>query len=80
MFSYLVGVDIGGTFTDRIIIDDHGRVTRIKGPSTSADFSNDMVRAVRNDSESLGLTHPRGFMRTHEVAPPWNNRGNTCCH
>ena len=56
MSSYLVGVDIGGTFTDCVIIDDHGRVTTAKVPSTPADFSNGMVHAVRNGSESLGLT------------------------
>ena len=56
MSSYLVGVDIGGTFTDCVIIDDHGRVTTAKVPSTPADFSNGMVHAVRNGAESLGLT------------------------
>ena len=55
MSSYLVGVDIGGTFTDCVIIDDQGRVTTAKVPSTPADFSKGMVHAVRNGSERLGL-------------------------
>ena len=55
MTSYLIGVDIGGTFTDCVIIDEQGRVTTAKAPSTPADFSRGMIDAVRRGSDSLGL-------------------------
>jgi N-methylhydantoinase A len=38
MSSYLVGVDIGGTFTDCVIIDETGYVTTAKVPSTPPNF------------------------------------------
>ena len=37
--NYVVGVDIGGTFTDCVVVDEEGRVTIGKALSTPADFS-----------------------------------------
>ena len=56
MPSYLVGVDIGGTFTDCVIIDDEGQVTTAKVPSTPSDFSRGMVNAVRASADALGIS------------------------
>ena len=56
MPSYLVGVDIGGTFTDCVIIDAVGQVTTAKVPSTPSDFSRVMVNAVRAGAEALGIS------------------------
>ena len=56
MPSYLVGVDIGGTFTDCVIIDDAGQVTTAKVPSTPSDFSRGMVNAVRASADALGIS------------------------
>ena len=58
MSSYLIGVDIGGTFTDCVVIDDEGQVTTAKVPSTPGDFSNGMVIAVSAASEMLGKDLP----------------------
>ena len=55
MPSYLVGVDIGGTFTDCVIIDDGGQVTTAKAPSTPGDFSKGMVNAVQAGAGALGI-------------------------
>lgn len=35
--SYLIGLDIGGTFTDCVIMDATGRVVCAKAPSTPPD-------------------------------------------
>ena len=32
--SYYVGTDIGGTFTDLVMLDDAGKVTIVKAPTT----------------------------------------------
>ena len=55
MSSYLVGVDIGGTFTDCVIIDNEGQVTTAKVPSTPSDFSRGMVNAVHAGADALGI-------------------------
>ena len=56
MPSYLVGVDIGGTFTDCVIIDDAGQVTTAKSPSTPDDFSRGMITAIGAGAEALGMS------------------------
>ena len=46
MGSYLVGVDIGGTFTDCVVIDESGAVTTAKAPSTPGNFAQGMIDAI----------------------------------
>jgi N-methylhydantoinase A len=55
MPEYLVGVDIGGTFTDCVAIDENGAVTTAKAPSTPGDFAQGMIDAVAAAAEQLGL-------------------------
>src|SRR5687768_4593317 len=54
--SYLVGVDIGGTFTDCAIVDRAGRLLTTKVPSTPADFARGMMDALDSGARGLGLT------------------------
>ncbi|MBT6136662.1 MAG: hydantoinase/oxoprolinase family protein, partial [Rhodospirillaceae bacterium] len=56
MKSYLVGVDIGGTFTDCVVIDDEGAVITAKAPSTPDEFSRGMLDAMTAAADSLGLS------------------------
>ena len=39
IMNYVVGVDIGGTFTDCVVVDEGGKVTIGKSLSTPADFA-----------------------------------------
>ncbi len=59
---YLVGVDIGGTFTDCVVIDAEGAVTTAKSPSVPGDFAAGMIDAVTLAAEKLGET-PRDFFQ-----------------
>jgi N-methylhydantoinase A len=52
--GYLVGVDIGGTFTDCVVIDEHGAVTTAKSPSTPDDFARGMLDAMAEAATKLG--------------------------
>jgi N-methylhydantoinase A len=54
--SYLVGIDIGGTFTDCAIVDRKGTLLTTKVPSTPQDFSQGMMDALRTGAEALELT------------------------
>lgn len=53
--EYIVGVDIGGTFTDCVVIDDEGRITVGKALSTPYDFSVGAIDAARDAAANLGL-------------------------
>ncbi len=51
--SVRVGADIGGTFTDLVMVDAQGRIARRKVPSTVDDYSQAIVRAL---AEAMGET------------------------
>src|SRR5438270_13437315 len=53
--SYLVGIDIGGTFTDCAIVDRAGKLLTTKVPSTPPDFARGMLDALVAGAQSLGL-------------------------
>ncbi|MGA8050620.1 MAG: hydantoinase/oxoprolinase family protein [Burkholderiales bacterium] len=55
MGPYLVGVDIGGTFTDCVVLDRKGRITATKAPSTPGNFAEGMVAALAVAASRLGL-------------------------
>jgi N-methylhydantoinase A len=54
--NYICGIDVGGTFTDCVVIDTDGRITISKSPSTPGDFSKGMFDALAVAGEKLGLT------------------------
>ena len=43
----LLGVDVGGTFTDAVLIDDDAAVHTAKVPSTPSEESKAVLEAVR---------------------------------
>jgi N-methylhydantoinase A len=53
--NYIVGVDIGGTFTDCVVVDETGAVTIGKSLSTLADFSEGALNAAADAGKNLGL-------------------------
>jgi N-methylhydantoinase A len=53
--SYVVGVDIGGTFTDCVVTDDAGGVTIGKAPSTPPDFHTGFVDSLRSAAARMGV-------------------------
>jgi N-methylhydantoinase A len=57
--TYLVGIDIGGTFTDCAIVDRAGKLLTTKVPSTPQDFSRGMMDALGAGAQALGLTLER---------------------
>ena len=56
--NYVVGVDIGGTFTDCVVVDDEGKVTIGKALSTPQDFSQGALNAAGDAARNLGLKDP----------------------
>ncbi len=58
MASYLCGIDIGGTFTDCVLIDETGRVITAKSPSTPGNFAKGMMGALEAAATKVGITLP----------------------
>src|SRR6266480_2272787 len=57
--GYLVGIDIGGTFTDCAIVDRAGKLLTTKVPSTPPDFSRGMLDALGAGAQALGVSLDR---------------------
>ena len=55
MGRYRIGVDVGGTFTDLVAIDDGGRITTAKSASTPQDQSIGVLAGLELLAESLGI-------------------------
>jgi N-methylhydantoinase A len=51
----IIGVDIGGTFTDAIVLDSGGRVVIGKASSTPPDFEQGFIDSVAAVAERLGI-------------------------
>ena len=52
---YRIGVDVGGTFTDLVAIDDGGRITTAKSASTPEDQSMGVLAGLELLADSLGI-------------------------
>jgi N-methylhydantoinase A len=51
--SYRIGIDVGGTFTDAVCVDERGAVTLAKAASTPADPSIGVIDAIHSLAERL---------------------------
>src|SRR5918999_5858652 len=72
--QYVVGVDIGGTCTDCVVVDMDGNVTLAKAFSTPGDFSGGILDALAVAAAELGadraelLPATRLFLHSTTVA------------
>jgi N-methylhydantoinase A len=53
--AYVIGIDIGGTFTDAFAADETGRVAAAKTPSTPPDFSRGFLAVLDELADTLGI-------------------------
>lgn len=53
--KYVVGVDVGGTFTDLVAIDEEGHTTVIKSPSTPANPGIGVLTAIEKCAAALDM-------------------------
>jgi N-methylhydantoinase A len=52
---YIIGVDTGGTFTDVVVLGDHGEVWTAKAATTPDDFSRGVMDAVTEAARAVGV-------------------------
>ncbi|MEB2345785.1 MAG: hydantoinase/oxoprolinase family protein [Deltaproteobacteria bacterium] len=67
MSRYLVACDAGGTMTDVIVVDEHGRSVIGKAATTPHDESQGYMESLEEALEEMGLAMP-GFGRQIETA------------
>jgi N-methylhydantoinase A len=65
--TYRIGIDVGGTFTDLVAVDDDGRVTLAKAASTPADPSIGVMDGVARLADALGLEPGRLLAETQRI-------------
>lgn len=56
MKKFICGLDIGGTFTDCVLIDESGKLTIAKSPSTPNDFALGVLNAIESAAIKIGLS------------------------
>lgn len=57
--AYICGIDVGGTFTDCVVIDESGAVTVSKSPSTPGDFAQGILNVLGVAADELGIDRDR---------------------
>src|SRR3569833_4020958 len=66
--AYVIGVDVGGTFTDAVLDDDAGTALAATSPATPPDFSLGVLDVLRLLAEQLGKSLPELLAQTHHIA------------
>ena len=64
---YRIGIDVGGTFTDLVAVDDLGKTTLAKVPSTPADPSIGVLVGLQTLAEALNLGRPALLAETERI-------------
>jgi N-methylhydantoinase A len=67
MSSYRIGIDVGGTFTDLVAVDDRARSTLAKVSSTPADPSQGVVDGLVRLAASLALDPAALLAQTERI-------------
>jgi N-methylhydantoinase A len=65
--AYVIGIDIGGTFTDAFVADETGRVAGAKAPSTPPDFSQGFLTVLDELAGALGVQPADLLADTHYI-------------
>lgn len=66
--AYVIGVDVGGTFTDAVLDDDAGTIVAAKSPSTPPDYSQGVLDVLEVLAEQLGRPVEEMLADTHHIA------------
>ena len=66
--TYIIGIDVGGTFTDCVLVDAAGNVLTDKSFSVPGNPGQGMIRALENVTASAGLTVGTVLQQTQVLA------------
>lgn len=66
--DYIIGVDVGGTFTDGVLADNEGRIYGAKAPSTPPNYTGGFFEVLEELAEQAGLTVREMLAKTHHIS------------
>ncbi|MGY2876173.1 N-methylhydantoinase A [Marmoricola sp. URHA0025 HA25] len=66
--AYVIGVDVGGTFTDAVLDDGTGTIVAAKTPSTPPDYSVGVLSSLDLLAAQLGRSTREMLADTHHIA------------
>ena len=64
---YIAGIDIGGTFTDCVVVDETGKIHTGKSPTTPDDRSEGFLNSLASAAERAGITLEQLLAGTERV-------------
>ena len=67
MMRYRIGIDVGGTFTDFVAVDEGGRIAVAKSASTPRDQSVGVLDGLEALAESLGIERAAMLASTERI-------------
>ncbi|VWB90597.1 hydantoinase/oxoprolinase family protein [Burkholderia lata] len=66
--GFVVGVDVGGTFTDGVAVDDRGVIVSAKTPSTPPDYSAGVFNVLGLLAEQFSMSRAEFLQHTDHIA------------
>jgi len=66
--KFVVGIDVGGTFTDGVAVDRQGHIVSAKTPSTPPDYSIGVFNTIGLLAEQCGLSREQFLRNTEHIA------------
>jgi len=66
--GFVIGIDVGGTFTDGVAVDAQGRIVSAKSPSTPPDYSEGVFNVLSLLAEQFSLTRQALLERTDHIS------------
>ena len=77
MSGYRIGIDVGGTFTDLVLLRPDGTVSLEKSPTTPSDQSEGVFNGVAQLAEVEGIDLATLLERTHSIVHGTTTADNT---
>lgn len=65
---YSIGIDTGGTFTDGAVIDEEGKITTSKAPTTPKDMTEGVLKVLTQLAQDRNLTTEQLLDKTRQFA------------
>ncbi len=68
---HIIGSDIGGAFTDLVLLDEKGNITISKSPSTPPEFAEGLMNALTEAAKQVGTAVKNLLLATPRSSGVW---------